>query len=330
MKSDMKKGAQQAAKLLNIKKGEKVVIITDKETESIANAIHHEILGYSKDVEIYYMEGFGERPVKFNDFIKQRILNADVAYYIAKGVSGELQSFRMPLIDAVRENKKIRYAHMINVEEGMMSTGMAVDYDEVNRVSKKVYDIVSKSKEIHVTTPSGTDLKIKLNPKYKWINSDGTIIPGKWVNLPTGEVFTAPESGEGVIVVDGVLGDHFSHKYGTLEKTPVRINVKKGRAISVVCKNKELLEEFEKYIHQDENANRMGEVGIGTNVGLKKLIGNLLQDEKFPGVHIAFGDAYGKETGANWSSKGHVDAVMKECTILVDGKKIMEKGKFLI
>ena len=32
------------------------------------------------------------------------------------------------------------------------------------------------------------------------------------------------------------------------------------------------------------------------------MIGVLLQDEKIPGVHLAFGDPYGSQTGADWKS----------------------------
>jgi len=59
------------------------------------------------------------------------------------------------------------------------------------------------------------------------------------------------------------------------------------------------------------------------------LIGNLLQDEKAR-VHHAFGGPYPELTGANWSSKTHVDALLKKCSIRVDGKKIMENDKYLI
>ena len=53
----------------------------------------------------------------------------------------------------------------------------------------------------------------------------------------------------------------------------------------------------------------MGEFAIGTNIGVTRVIGNILQDEKFPGIHIAFGDPYGAHTGAQWKSTTHIDVV---------------------
>ena len=81
---------------------------------------------------------------------------------------------------------------------------------------------------------------------------------------------------------------------------------------------------------QDPNSSRVGEFAIGTNVGLSEIVGNFLQDEKFPGVHIAFGDPYGFETGADWDCPWHVDVLASHATISVDGRNIMENGRFLV
>ena len=72
----------------------------------------------------------------------------------------------------------------------------------------------------------------------------------------------------------------------------------------------------------------MGEFAVGTNTGLTHLIYNLLQDEKFPGIHIAFGSSLPAKTGAKWDSKAHVDGVLKSPSIYVDGEPIMIKGMF--
>ena len=63
----------------------------------------------------------------------------------------------------------------------------------------------------------------------------------------------------------------------------------------------------------------MGEFAIGTNIGVKRVIGNILQDEKFPGIHIAFGDPYGNHTGAPWKSTTHIDVVGLEFNIWLGG-----------
>lgn len=94
--------------------------------------------------------------------------------------------------------------------------------------------------------------------------------------------------------------------------------------------DKVLEAELKKYLQRAENSDRVGEFAIGTNIWLTKLIGIMLQDEKFPGVHIAFGNSYKDETGSGWEAKTHVDGVLLKPTIEVDGKRIMENGRFTI
>ena len=93
--------------------------------------------------------------------------------------------------------------------------------------------------------------------------------------------------------------------------------------------NREIRDDFWRYTHTDENSDRVGEFAIGTNIELKDVIGHILQDEKFPGVHIAFGNPYGAHTGAEWYSATHIDVVGRQFDIWVDDEQIMRQGKFL-
>jgi aminopeptidase len=175
------------------------------------------------------------------------------------------------------------------------------------------------------------DFTARFSPDLKWLAEDGYIQPGDWRNLPDGEVCTAPATVEGRVVFDGCLGDYFTERYASLAKTPVILDVRDGRAVrgSLRCDNEQLRRELAEYIFEsDENSNRVGELAIGTNTGLTKLIYNLLQDEKFPGVHIAFGSPSPHKTGATWDSTVHVDGSMITPSIYVDGQMLMDHGQF--
>jgi leucyl aminopeptidase (aminopeptidase T) len=234
------------------------------------------------------------------------------------------------MLQAVESNAKLRHAHMINITKQIMETGMSADYDVIQALSAKVYSIVESARQIRVTSPAGTDFTVRLNPNWKWIISDGAITPAQWKNLPDGEVFTCAETCEGRAVIDGCLGDYFG-ELGTCESFPVTVDMANGIVTQLVCPARpELEKDLNTYIHQDENAKRVGEFAIGTNIGLKNFIGNLLQDEKFPGVHIALGHGYPEKTGSPWHSDAHIDLVMRAVSIFVDGKAIMRDGTFLI
>ncbi len=133
----------------------------------------------------------------------------------------------------------------------------------------------------------------------------------------------------GTFVVDGVVGDYLCARYGSLEKNPLTVVVKGNRVTEAHSANKELEKEFWEYTHTDENSDRVGEFAIGTNIALEHVIGNILQDEKIPGIHIAFGNPYGAHTGAEWYSGTHIDIVGQRFNIWIDDRQIMAAGKFL-
>jgi aminopeptidase len=330
----IEQGVKQAVEnCLKVKAGENVVIITDTETMEIGSALKTAIEKITADIRFFVMEDFGERPIDYPKEIDDAVKTADVSVYAAQGAKGELQTFRMRLLKAIEANTRLRHGHMIGITPEIMKDGMCSDYKEIQRVSRLVYEKVKNAGKIRVVTERGNDFVAEFSPELKWIISDGDIGPGHWKNLPDGEVFTSPASLNGKIIIDGCLGDFFTEKYGSLENTPVSIDVQNGRAIngSLQCNNEKLRHEFAKYIFEiDENSNRVGEFAIGTNTGLTKLIYNLLQDEKFPSVHIAFGSPLPGKTGADWDSKAHVDGVIISPTIEVDGEMIMNKGKYCL
>ncbi len=170
----------------------------------------------------------------------------------------------------------------------------------------------------------------RFSPALKWLKTSGIISPHKWGNLPGGETFTTPEYVDGTFVIDGVVGDYLCEKYGDLAATPLTIEVSGSRLMEAHSANRELRDEFWRYCHTDENSDRVGEFAIGTNIGVRDVIGNILQDEKIPGIHIAFGNPYGAHTGADWYSATHIDVVGRKFDIWIDGRQIMQGGAFLL
>ena len=124
----------------------------------------------------------------------------------------------------------------------------------------------------------------------------------------------------------------FQKKYGNF-KDLLSFEIKDSiiNIDSIDCGNEVLWKELVGYLSTDSNSPRAGEFALPTNPLLMSLptIGNLLQDEKAR-VHIAFGDPYRDETGAPWESKTHVDMLLEACNVKVDGRAIMQNGKYII
>jgi leucyl aminopeptidase (aminopeptidase T) len=260
--------------------------------------------------------------------IAEDLETSQVSIFAVQAQMNELKS-RMQMTDIVNR-RKIRHAHMVNINKQIMLEGMRADFQKVDRLSSKVVERLRVAKQVRAKTPSGTDLVADLNPNYRWIKTSGIISTEKWGNLPGGEVFTTPGEVNGTFVIDGVVGDYLCAKFGDLKSNPLTIWVKGNRVVEVHSENKELERDFWDYTHTDENSDRVGEFAIGTNIELKDVIGQILQDEKYPGVHIAFGNPYGAHTGAEWYSSTHIDVVGRNFDIWVDNEQIMRGGQFLI
>lgn len=332
--SELSKGAYNAVNAcLRLKPTERVTIITDNEDIEIAAALAAEIKKVGSEFSVMVMEDYAPRPLKnMPKPILEDLAKSQVSIFCAQAKEGELRS-RIDMTDVVDANK-IRHAHMVNITKQIMLEGMRADYSEVDDISQRLIEKARRAKKILVKSDNGTDMIAEFTDKIKWLKTSGIISVEKWGNLPGGEIFTSPLKVDGTFVVDGVVGDYLCAKYGDLINSPLKIEIADSRITRMECDNKELLEEFTEYTMTDENSNRVGEYAIGTNLACKKVIGNILQDEKLPTIHIAFGHPYSKYTGADWVSTTHIDCVSIKCSIWFDygneTEQVMEKGKFLI
>ncbi len=314
---------------LRVQPSEKVTLITDNACREIAASIAQELIRVGCSFKSFLLEDLAPRPLTgLPPEIAADMETSDVSIFAVRVQTHELKS-RMEMT-AIVNRRRMRHAHMVNINHQIMLEGMRADFDHVDRLSSKVLEIVSKAKEITGKTAAGCDFTGILNPEYHWLKTSGIISRDKWGNLPGGEIFTSPGEVNGVYVVDGVVGDYLCDKYGDLQHQPLTIHMKNNRITEVYSENRGLEQDFWSYTHTDENSDRVGEFAIGTNVQLTDLIGQILQDEKFPGIHIAFGNPYGEHTGAKWFSGTHIDVVGRRFDIWVDGRQIMEKGRFLI
>lgn len=322
-------GAENAVRCMGVTGQDRVFIITDKAREGIARRVADAALAKHATVSLHLLEQYGERPLTaLPEALRNDLVQAHptVTYYIATAQPGEI-AFRIPFLPFLVQELHVRHGHMIGIDEALMADGMCADYDEVFRMTNLVYDLVRDARTIHVTSAKGSDVTATFHGDWQWVPCHGRYHEqGKWGNLPEGEVFTAPATVDGVLVCD-VLGDYFSAKYGVL-KHPVTITVKHGYVTDVSSEDAPVAQELRDYLFSVPNGNRAGEFAIGTLTSLKRLVGNLLQDEKIPGLHVAFGNPYPQFTGADWDAKIHVDVIPTVCTIEVDGRVIMRDGVF--
>lgn len=323
-------GAHAAvATCLRVEPSEKVTLICDQATLPIAASLARELAANGCSWNAFVLEELAPRPLTaMPAAILADMETSDVSLFAVQVQRNELQS-RMQMTEIVNR-RRMRHAHMVNITPQIMCEGMRADYDRVDRLSQKVIDKARAARFIRATTAAGTDIRAEMNPEYKWLKTSGIISRDKWGNLPGGEIFTTPGEVNGIFVVDGVVGDYLCAQYGLLEALPLTLEIRGNRIVSCSSANQALEADFHAYTHTDENSDRVGEFAIGTNIGVERVIGNILQDEKFPGIHIAFGNPYGEHTGAPWCSSTHIDVVGLRFNIWIEDEPIMREGKFLI
>jgi aminopeptidase len=143
-------------------------------------------------------------------------------------------------------------------------------------------------------------------------------------NLPGGEVYTAPvdDSAEGEIWFDlpGI-------RYGR-EIRGIQLKFSKGEVVGYSSETNE--DVLRSIIETDQGSRRIGELGIGTNRGIRRFTKNILFDEKIGDtIHLALGNAY-KECGGVNKSAVHWDIIktMKPGQILLDDEVLQKDGRF--
>ena len=275
------------------------------------------------------MEDYGPRPMLLLPGpIAEVLERADVSIYAGQPKEGEL-AFRRALT-AIVDRRQIRHAHMVSISHRIMVEAMRANFDEVDAVSCRLLDRAIRAKKIVATSPGGSKLEATFDPSIHWLKTSGIISTSKWGNLPGGEVLTSPARVDGLYVADGVVGDYLCARYGDLKNNPLFVTIENSRIADVRCDRADLVRDFLAYTSTDENSNRVGEFALGTNIAVHDVIGNILQDEKLPTLHVAFGHPYAEHTGAKWKSTTHIDIVGRRFNVWFDGDLIMEGGRFLI
>jgi len=298
---------------------EKITIITDPVKKEIGEVFYEEACRISKECKILLIETMSRNGEEPPEDIAKEMLDCDVLLFVTD------KSLSHTRARKAATGKGIRIASMPGITKEIMARSFNADYNLVRERSVRLCDALDKGEKVRVITEKGTDISFSIKGR-KSFGRDGGIYDekGKWGNMPAGEACLAPVEGtaSGTYVIDT------ASPLGTGMLTiPIRITVKEGYAVKIEGDKMadELREALEKV---GKDAFNIAELGIGTNDSAK-ITGVILEDEKvFGTAHIALGN--NKSFGGNIDVPLHLDGVFREPTILIDDKKVMDKGKLLI
>jgi leucyl aminopeptidase (aminopeptidase T) len=298
---------------LKVKKGEKLLLVTDRQKMKIAEALAYWTQKSNAEVTTYLMTET-VRPITAPTAIfKEMMAMADLTMYMLDARVAE-KPFRGYMV--ANGAKRGRICMMPGITVDMMERLVNIDFADMDRLTKKMIRTLQDCPEVRVTNSLGTDLTFSVKGR-KWENDNGDISArGKHGNLPAGECYTCPveETFTGRVVFS-LIDD----KIGRGEMI-----FKKGKMVSFKGKG---IAEIMKGIGSDPTGRVIGEFGVGTNRGAK-ICKNMLEAEKaFGTVHFAIGDSYG--LGAN-KSTFHFDALVAKATLVAGKKTILRNGAFLL
>jgi len=314
---------------LRLRSYERLTLVTDQAGTEIAAALVAAIEKTGAAYTVFVLEEFGSRPLaQMPPEILHELAQSQASLFAGTTTPGEL-SARRQMIEVVTTHR-LRHAHLPNVTARVFTEGMSADFRAVDQLCDRLIARCRQAKRLTARTPAGTELTVELSPDLRWVKSSGLITPARWGNLPGGEIFTAPANTHGRYVVDGVIGDPFCTRYGALAATPLTIELRDNRIASLACANRELLREFTAYCQTDENSGRVGKLALGTNLACPPATGQILQDAKAPGAHLAFGHPYGEVTGQTWRSITHLDCLGRDVDLWLDGEPLLDHGRYLL
>ncbi len=207
-----------------------------------------------------------------------------------------------------------RVATLPGITEEVFVTGLDADYEAIRANCEAIHEQVAGADEIRVTSPQGTDVVLEPGDREWHLDTGIVHEPGAMSNLPAGETFVSPVSGEGTVVVDGTMMPH-----GRLDHH-VEFDVADGRVVEI--RDDDLRAEVEAAADEvGDDAYNLAELGIGANVAVEELVGSVLLDEKAAGtVHIAIGDDHA--IGGDVSAPIHLDGILREPTVYADSVEV--------
>ena len=145
-------GARNAVKVcLRVQPSEKVTVITDEATKEIAASIVHELEAVGAPYRAWVLEDLAPRPLgDLPREIVEDLETSQVSIFAVQAQANELRS-RMQMTDVVNR-RKIRHAHMVNINRQIMLEGMRADFLKVDRISVKVVELVRRAKQVRAKT----------------------------------------------------------------------------------------------------------------------------------------------------------------------------------
>jgi leucyl aminopeptidase (aminopeptidase T) len=301
---------------MGISPGEEVLVVCNPVTEEIGALMRIEAQGDGADATLAVISERDSHAAEPPRAVAAAMAAADVV------LAPTIQSLSHTAARKAASEAGVRVGTLPGVTEEMLSRLMAADMEEVRRRGWAIVTALNTGSEAHITCRHGSDLRIGLEGRRGIVDAGELNSRGAFGNLPCGEGFIAPQdhATEGTLVIDGSIA-----AVGMVD-TPVELTIRDGHLVETSGpEGGQLMELLEPH---GRDAFSVAELGIGTNEEAI-LTGNILEDEKILGTcHLAFGAS--AAIGGSVQVPVHLDCVVLEPTVEIDGETIVSGGDLLV
>ena len=249
-------------------------------------------------VEIVSFPATGLHNTSLTDDIIERVKKSNLIISLTE------YSASHPLAIVCHKKDSItRCASLPLVEKRMENTAFKADYKLIQKYTKILKNLLNNSVGAHVSFSTGDSLYIDLRNRKACVDDGICQETGILINLPSGESYIPPYeaaddelSDFGESKTNGILPDYFGDEILKYHVVNNRITDIEGEGVKA--------EEMRRFFDENLSRRNIAELGIGCNP--KAVVtGNPLEDEKVPGLHIAYG--LSKSFGGKIDSDMHRD-----------------------
>jgi leucyl aminopeptidase (aminopeptidase T) len=296
--------------------GEEVLVVCNPVTEEIGALMRIEAQGDGADATLAVISERETHAAEPPRPVAAAMAAADVV------LAPTIQSLSHTAARKAASDAGVRIATLPGVTEEMLARLMNGDLDEMRRRGWAIVNVMNRGARVRITDTNGSDLSFSIEGREGIVDAGELSGKGAFGNLPCGEGFIAPVEGtaEGTLVVDGSIA-----AIGLVE-SPVQLTIEGGHLVGATGDEGARLMEL--LTPHGPDGTNVAELGIGTNEEAI-LTGNILEDEKIFGTaHVAFGASAG--IGGTVQVPVHLDVVVKEPTVEIDGEAILGGSELLI
>jgi leucyl aminopeptidase (aminopeptidase T) len=314
--------AENAVRCLAVASGERIAVLVDEPLVDAGLRVCDAAYALGAQASLSVLPD-SARPIAMADapFVAALSEVDAMLMWLSTTTTAEFGTHRHPIYQRA-EALGVRVGFGAEIDDDVLRYEMSADYDAMRELCSAMATRLAGRRHVRVTTPGGTDCTFDLEGR-SWLIDDGRIdSPAAFGNLPGGEVYIAPlrTGAEGVCVVDCSIA---VEGLGVLPRA-VQLTFREGRIVDVAGGTE--ADAVRRVIEEaGSGADIVAELGIGTN-DKARLTGRIITDEKVLGTaHVAFGHNKGNYGGDNEASI-HVDGVMADASIWVDGELAIERG----